>query len=158
MIFTQISHCALIAVHTIGASLKLWVGKPYLQFPYHYIIVDCQKQCKYIVIGWRVPSFTFQILYLVRKLLYLHDCAPDSFSYFSTHPSAQHPLMITMALLRLFLVLILDLFAVKFRFPSLFQQGIWQLEFSPGDFNHHQCYIIFGDNVFAKTVHGIDNS
>ena len=66
--------------------------------------------------------------------------------------------MISMALLRFSLVLILDLFAVKFQLPSLFLQGIYQLEFLPGDFNHHQCYIIFGDNVFAKTIHGIDNS
>jgi hypothetical protein len=39
--------CVLIAgIHTSEVSLKLWVGKPNLQFPYHHIIVDWQKQCK----------------------------------------------------------------------------------------------------------------
>ena len=42
--------------------------------------------------------------------------------------------------------------------PVTLSAGPLAVGILPGDFNRHQCDIIFGDNVFTKTVHGIDNS
>jgi len=46
-IYAIIYDCPFIAViHTYEVSLKLWIGMANLQFPYHHIIVDWQKQYK----------------------------------------------------------------------------------------------------------------